>query len=419
MNNQILKNIVIILFAVILASCVQSVENPNESSTTKGEPIINIIHPVAGDSICMGITSIDYQAYDYDGGPGLSSYNLFVDGQFIQSFSQNVNGAKPDIYFNTGKLENVLGIDPYTWPSQLSYMISVVDKEGAIGESKLIDSIYVDRKPIATNTLVLTRITDQTFNLKWDDLASNELKYEVWRQDGGNNTFIKIMDLEANTISAFDFVNSDNINYGYQIRAANGFGNSDFSNIVYSSGADERDAPTNLQIAKLSNTLYGLWWEDNSNVEEGFEIWRKPSYTGTYILHKKLLPNITAYNDTVAGGLIYYYKVRTFRDSISSAFSNEVNTEVFAAPSNLSAQIVNGNNVQLNWTNNGTNEVQIIVERKLQTELVFSEVTRLGPGITSWTDTNGLYQTLTLFYRLKTKYPQGDSDYSELIVFIP
>jgi hypothetical protein len=67
-----------------------------------------------------------------------------------------------------------------------------------------------------------------------------------------------------------------------------------------------------------------------------------------------------------------------------------------------------------------SNEAQIIGERKLQTEFEFSEVKRLAPGTTTWTDQNGLYHILTLFYRLKTKYPQGDSEYSsELIVFIP
>ena len=67
-----------------------------------------------------------------------------------------------------------------------------------------------------------------------------------------------------------------------------------------------------------------------------------------------------------------------------------------------------------------SNEAQIIGERKLQTEFEFSEVKRLAPGTTTWTDQNGLYHILTLFYRLKTKYPQMDSEYSsELLVFIP
>ena len=422
MNKQSYKYYLIILIAFILANCVPSVDNPYNinSDNDKDKPIINIIHPTSGDSIGMGITSIEYQASDYEGGPGLSSYNLFVDGQFIQSFSQNAHGTQPILYFNTDKLENALGIDPYQWPSEISYAITVVNNEDAIGESLLIDSIFIDRKPVAPNPLTLTIITDKSFNLLWDDLASNELKYEVWRQDGGHNTFIHLKDLDANSARFFDYVISDNINYGYKVRATNGYGNSEFSNTVYSSGADGGDAPTNLKIIKFSNTVYSLWWEDNSNDEEGFEIWRKTNYTGTYNFHKKLFPNTTAYNDTVTSGDTYYYKVRAFRTSTSSPFSNEVSTEVFSAPSNLSAQIVNGDNVLLNWTNNGTNEAQIIVERKLQTEFEFSEVTRLAPGTTSWTDQNSLYHNLTLFYRLKTKYPRGDSEYSsELLVFIP
>jgi len=398
------------------------VDNPYDINTDpeKDKPTINIVQPIAGDSIRMGITLIEYQASDYEGGPGLASYNLFVDGQFVQNFPQNANGSQPNLYFSTDNLENMLGINPHEWPSEISYSLTVVNKEEAIGATAVIDSIYVDRKPITPNPLTLTRITEKSFYLRWEDLSSNELKYEVWRQDGNNNTFLHLMDLESNTTSAFDFVISDKINYGYKVRATNEFGNSDFSNLVYSSGADGGDAPTNLQIVKFSNSIYSIWWEDNSNDEEGFEIWRKTTYEGIYNLHKKLLPNRTVYNDTVVAGNTYYYKVRAFRTSANSPFSNEVSTEGFPAPTNLSAQIVNGNQVQLNWTNNGINEAQIIIERKLQTEFEFTEVKRLAPGTTTWTDQNGLYHTLTLFYRLKTKYPQGDSEYSgELIVFIP
>lgn len=618
MNNQNFKYIVVILVALILASCVQSVENPYNGgggTNITNKPVINILYPISGDSIHMGYTSILYQATDYSGGPGLSSYNLFVDGILIQSFSQNKDGSNPYLYFSSDTLEKKLGINPSNWPSEISYAMTVINKNGDFGETSLIDSIYVDRKPVAPGNLILTRISDKSFNLFWDDLSSNETKYEVWRQDGSNNAFIHILDLLANTISADDIVNSDYINYGYKVRAANGFGNSGFSNIVYSSGIPGGDAPTNLkgealgastiqlnwednsdteggfviertnpangnferlvvlprntveyfdtdlsplttyqyrvasfksssisaysnivtvstygqdvpapsnlvanydpnnkvvvidwndntllengtiierketingefvvigttdtdvntfsdgaivenqlyyyrarftttegfkttysnvdtvyvydappiaptnlQIIEFSDTSYGLWWEDNSDDEEGFEVWRKTSNTGTYILHKELLPNTTAYNDSVVSGIVYYYKVRSFRNPIYSAFSNEVNTEEgnggeFPAPSGLNYLVVNGNNVKLNWTNNATNELQIIVERKLQSEFEFTEIKRLAPGINTWTDKNGLSNNLTLYYRLKTKYPQGDSGYSnELTVYIP
>lgn len=613
MKNLLRKYATPLFLGIFVLGCVQSEIPPSEGGGS-GEPEINIHFPVLGDSISMGNTYISYQAIDYNDGPGLSQYNLFVDGVLVQSFPQNEDGSNPYLYFNTDTLEKKLGINPYAWPSDLSYAMTVVNLDGDFGETKLIDSIYVDRTPVAPANLTITRIADKSFNLFWDNLSSNENKYEVWRQDGSNNTFVHIKDLAPNTISANDIVNSDYINYGYKVKSVNGFGSSE-SNIVYSSGVPGGDAPTNLkgealgastvqliwkdnsdtedgfivertnpvtgdferlvviprntieyfdqdlsplttykyrvasyksssisafsnvstvstyekdipapsnlianyssvqkaviitwndntllengtiierketingeysiinstitdintysdenivenqlyyyrarfsttegflttysnvdtayvydappiapselQIIQFSDTTYSLWWNDNSDDEEGFEVWRKTGNTGTYVLYKQLLQNTTAFNDKVTSGVVYYYKVRAFRNPIYSAFSNEVNTEEgnggeFPSPTNLNFQIVNGTSVKINWTNNATNELQIIVERKLFSELEFKEVKILPPGTTNWTDNAGLSNNITVNYRLKAKYPQGESEYTnELLVFIP
>ena len=617
--KKIAIKILLLASVLFLDSCVQSVENPYTGGGTDNhsyKPVINILFPVSGDTIKMGSNPIAYQAADYTDGPGLMQYNIFVDGTLVQSFSQNPDGSNPYIFISTDSLEKKLGISPISWPDEISYAMTVINKDGKFGETSLIDSVYVDRRPEQPYNLILTRISDKSFNLFWDDFASNENKYEVWRQDGSNNAFVLLQTLQSNTISTNDVVPTDYINYGYKVRAINGYGSSAFSNIVYSSGTSGGDAPsnltgealgasvvqlnwkdnsdtedgfiiertnpatgnyeriavlprntieyfdsdlyalttykyrvasfksasvsaftnvltvstygkdvpapgnliatydpnqngvvitwddktlfetgtyierketstgkyelvgttnadenifvdknieinqiyyyrarfsttdgfntqysnedtvyiydappaspTNLQIVKFSNTTYSIWWEDNANDEEGYEVWRKTGNTGTYLLYKKLLPNTVAFNDTVISGVVYYYKVRAFRNPVYSSFSNEISTEdgtggVNPAPSNLSYTIVpSTTNVKLSWVNNSTDELQIIVERKLSTESDFSQVKILEPGTTTWTDNSGLSKNTTLFYRLKAKYPQGDSDYSsELIVYIP
>ncbi len=131
----------------------------------------------------------------------------------------------------------------------------------------------------------------------------------------------------------------------------------------------------------------------------------------------KIITKYNRFNDTVVSGVVYYYKVRAFRNPTNSGFSNEVNTDngsvaLYPAPSNLSATIVNSKEVKLSWTNDATNELQIIVERKLQSETSFKEVKRLAPGTTTWTDNSGLTTNLTVYYRLKSKYSQAESDYT-------
>jgi fibronectin type 3 domain-containing protein len=621
--KNIFKHIVLVIIALAFASCVQSVENPyvggdGDTNNPTTKPVINVLSPVAGDSIHMGISPIIYQAADYNDGPGLKQYNLFVDGTLVQSFTQNTDGSNPYLFFSTDSLEKKLGIDPYNWPSEISYAVALVNEDGDVGQTTLIDSIFIDRKPVQPKALTLTRNpgSDKSFNLFWDDFASNETKYEVWRQDGNNNLFVLLQTLQPNTISTNDVVTSDYINYGYKVRTINGFGNSKFSNIVYSSGAVGGDAPsnligealgasvvqlswkdnsntedgfiiertnpatggferlavlprntieyfdndlyplttykyrvasykssslsawsnvinvatygqdiippqfltatfisannsikiswqdntflekgtiverkeaingkyevigiteaddnvfhdfnininqlyyyrarfittegfktqysnedtvfvydappnapTNLQIIQFSSTTYSLWWEDNSDDEEAYEVWRKAGNTGTYVLYKTLLPNTIAFNDTVNLGVVYYYKVRAFRNPVYSQFSNEISTEdgnggTTPAPSNLSYAIVSGTNVKINWKNNAADELQIIIERKFATEINFSEVKRLAPETTTWTDNSAtLTHNMTIFYRIKAKYPQGNSEYSnELTVYIP
>ncbi len=161
MKNIVIKYLVLLIIGFSLVNCVQSVENPyngTDTPTTSYTPIIDISKPVSGDSIKMGSTPIIYQALDYADGPGLSLYNLFVNGVLVQTFLQNEDGSNPYLYFNTDTLENKLGINPYSWPSELSYAMTVVNKDGDYGITPATDSTYtvfVNRKPAFLISIVI------------------------------------------------------------------------------------------------------------------------------------------------------------------------------------------------------------------------------------------------------------------------
>ena len=85
------------------------------------------------------------------------------------------------------------------------------------------------------------------------------------------------------------------------------------------------NAPSNLTATVISYSRIDLFWQDNSNNEDGFEIYRSQNGTD-YLLLTTVYSNITSYIDNnVFIGDIYDYRVRAFNTvGDRSEWSNEV-----------------------------------------------------------------------------------------------
>ncbi len=189
-------------------------------------------------------------------------------------------------------------------------------------------------------------------------------------------------------------------------------------------------APSNLSIAEFTpNALYGLTWQDNSDDEDGFELYRKVGETGTYLLYRTFNSNTIAYNDSVSGSSIFYYKIRAFRESQFSEFSNEVNTSGntgggsgIKAPTNLQGAVIFGElKIALNWEDNAESELGYEVERRLSGSTNFSRITVLAPNSENFVDEGpGLFRGSSYNYRVRAYDSSGFSNYSNIIeVTIP
>ncbi len=183
---------------------------------------------------------------------------------------------------------------------------------------------------------------------------------------------------------------------------------------------DQINPPTDLSIGEFTEgTVYGLWWKDNSDNEDGFEIWRKNG-SDSYKQIKILPSNSSAYNDTITDkNLTYSYKVRAFKNGYYSDFSKEVNTTQnlsLIAPSELSGEVISStNHIILNWNDNSSNELGFIVERKIINEFEFIEAGRVGPDNVSWTDTSDKLQPgLTAYYRVSAYSTIEQSNHSNI-----
>ena len=186
------------------------------------------------------------------------------------------------------------------------------------------------------------------------------------------------------------------------------------------------DPPSELNLGKFSEgDVYGLWWNDNSDNEDGFEVWRKDDASDNYELLAKLPSNSTAFNDSLFDkNLTYFYKVRAYKDIYNSDFSNEVNTSQILgliSPSELTGEIVSSTtNIHLNWNDNSTNELGFIIERKLISEFEFVEIKRVGPNSELWIDTSDkLLSGRTANYRVKAYNSNEQSNYSNTFSITP
>ena len=111
-----------------------------------------------------------------------------------------------------------------------------------------------------------------------------------------------------------------------------------FTAIPLTAMAATVNAPSNLNSTIAANGLK-LTWNDNSNNEDGFAIYRKEA-EGDFTRIGRVDSNITTYTDTTAvGGITYTYRCGSFIGGMTPVYSNEVTVQhTINAPSKESPQ---------------------------------------------------------------------------------
>ena len=103
-------------------------------------------------------------------------------------------------------------------------------------------------------------------------------------------------------------------------------GASDYDYYVIKYDPGLLNAPAGLTATAITNTQVSLSWTDNSDNEDGFDIWRKLGESGTYEKIGTVGPNVTVYSDAtgLSADNYYFYKIRAFNSvNGNSHFSNE------------------------------------------------------------------------------------------------
>ncbi len=162
------------------------------------------------------------------------------------------------------------------------------------------------------------------------------------------------------------------------------------------------EAPSNLVAATIDTASISLSWQDNSDNEEGFRIYRWDGVQwgaiGTTAANTM--------NDTVAGlwpGTEYSFRVKAFNSVGESDFSNSavVSTEQILipwAPGNFTLQPLDYKRIFISWTDNSDNETGFNLQRRLQAGH-FVTIAVIPSNDTSYSDNFLSSQTL-YYYRI-------------------
>lgn len=170
--------------------------------------------------------------------------------------------------------------------------------------------------------------------------------------------------------------------------------------------------PSNLTAVE-ENQQIALSWSDNSTNEEGFILEKSIGNDSTFeVLTDNLEMNSISFIDDFDQRNSFYYRLKAFNVDGESAYSNIA--EIVLSPdsaSNLTADLISLNQINLSWIDNSTNEEVFIVERSVLNNSNYVKLASLDSDSTTYEDLS-LIDPNIYFYRLKAVNEGGESAYS-------
>lgn len=393
-----------VLFIFSVSGCVESLSESGQSSTAK--PTIQLQGPLSNDTVMVGENYVAYQAYEGDGGQGLSFYEVYLNNMYVGRYEQGSDGTNPVIK---------LVVDSTLLGSKISYSVKVYNKGGRSDTTGTQRNIFVkDRIPYAPSNLILARAGDYAVTLLWRDNSYNESGFELWRKIGGSGNYTRIQTLAANTITTSDQGLSPFLDYFYKIRAFNSSGASVFSNEISTSSVS--GGQWYFTAEAIGASLVILRWNDFITNERGFQIDRSEQYSDTWSTIAITGPDTTMFYDyNVSPSTYYQYRIRYFTTSAYSEYSNTISLTTYFSdvrgPADLTADYSPQNGViNVQWIPNSEIQKEIIVERKDGLTGNFNVLGTAPVDATGVNDSYNIKNGTTYFYRVR--YKLGNQVYS-------
>ncbi len=178
------------------------------------------------------------------------------------------------------------------------------------------------------------------------------------------------------------------------------------------------NAPTSATATSVSESQIDLKWTDTSASETGFTIERATNNTFTANLTTFTVgANVLAFGDSgLSSSTAYFYRVRATNSAGASPNSNTATATTKAAsgivaPSNLLLTVATNQQINLNWTDNSSNETGFKIERKTGINGTWAQIATVGAGVTTYSNT-GLTAATLYYYRVRANTATANSSYT-------
>jgi len=252
------------------------------------------------------------------------------------------------------------------------------------GESKPSNIARAQTKPNAPTYLTAAG-SGQDVDLLWEDNSNVEMKFRIYRRPIGGS-FSLLTTVGADVASYSDSGIGPEKDYEYKVTASNDAGESDDSNVARAQTVPS--APTGF-IATGSGQDIDLSWTDNSQLEDGFYVYRRPYGSGSYTNIATLGADASSYQDAAGAEKDYQYKVTAFNDAGESDDSNVARAQTIpSAPTGLIATGT-GQDINLTWTDNSQVESGFYIYRRSYGSENFTQIAAVGANATNYTDNAG------------------------------
>lgn len=298
------------------------------------------------------------------------------------------------------------------------YRVRAVNAAGSSGYSNVADATTPVGSPAVPQNLVATAVSTTQINLSWNAVPAAET-IQIERSPNGTDGWNPIGTATGNATTYSDPNLNRNTRYFYRIRATNASGTGPYSNVSEAQTPDvPPTAPAQLTAKAASPNQIDLNWADQSTNESGFELERAASATGEFKKVADLPSNTVSYQDNnLTDNTPYCYRIRARNAAGSSAYTDAVcvTTPLAppAAPTNLSAQLVDYDQIRLNWNAPGASATTVILERSTNPNSSFSEIKQLPFAQTTYVD-SGLQEFTTYYYRIRAINAAGSSAFSNV-----
>jgi len=174
-------------------------------------------------------------------------------------------------------------------------------------------------------------------------------------------------------------------------------------------------APYDLITTAISGTTVDIIWQDNSEVETGFDIQRRRGINGDFESIVELPENITAFHDTnLIANSRYFYRVRALYDTLGSLWSNEASAPTLQAPSGLISKALTDSAIWLGWRDNSYEESAFHLEREHAESDGWQLLTTLDRNTEAYTDLD-VHEGRIYRHRIHAMYGDAPSPPSEAV----